>query len=219
MMISLGTSLAIIIPTAFSGAYRHTRVMEGIISPGVKLGIFGIVGGIIGGLIASYIPSKVLEIIFGFLLLFIAIYNLFTINKEESKSKIKFNLISALVIGISVGILSGLLGIGGGIFLIVILTFLLGFKMINATGISSIFICLTATGGVSSYILTGLGVNTFPYSIGYVSLVNLLMIAIFSVPLAYYGAKVSHKVPEKRLKQVFSILVFYISLKMLGVFP
>ena len=51
MMISLGTSLAIIIPTATSGASRHLKVMDNILKPGIRLGLFGIVGGILGGLI------------------------------------------------------------------------------------------------------------------------------------------------------------------------
>ena len=48
MMISLGTSLAIIIPTATSGASRHLKVMDNILKPGIRLGLFGIVGGYIG---------------------------------------------------------------------------------------------------------------------------------------------------------------------------
>ena len=63
MLISLGTSLAIIIPTSMSGAYRHTRTMDGIIQPGIRLGIFGIIGGAIGGFVASGLPSRILEII------------------------------------------------------------------------------------------------------------------------------------------------------------
>ena len=115
--------------------------------------------------------------------------------------------------------MSGLLGIGGGVFLIVILTALLGFSLIEAIGTSSIFISLTAVGGFLSYIASGWGVSTFPYSIGYVSIINFILIACFSVPFASFGAKMAHKVPQKRLKIVFSVLVAYMALKMLGIFP
>ena len=55
------------------------------------------------------------------------------------------------------GILSGLLGIGGGVFIVSILTIVLGFSLIESIGISSVFISLAAIGGVSSYIFTGMG--------------------------------------------------------------
>jgi hypothetical protein len=219
MLISLGTSLAIIIPTSLSGAYRHTRTMDNIVKPGIRFGVFGIIGGAIGGFVASGLPSRVLEIIFGCLLLFIAVNNIININKEREEAKIPFNLISTAIIGLLVGFSSGLLGVGGGIFLIAILTALLGFSMIEAIGTSSIFISLTAIGGFLSYIVSGWGVSTFPYSIGYVSIINFLLIACFSVPLASIGAKYAHKVPQKKLKIIFSVLVLYMALKMLGILP
>lgn len=219
MLISLGTSLAIIIPTSMSGAYRHTRTLDNIIKPGIQLGLFGIIGGAIGGFIASGLPSRILEIIFGCLLLFIAFKNIIDINKEREEAKIPFNLLTAGVIGLLVGFSSGLLGVGGGVFLIAILTALLGFSLIEAIGTSSVFICLTAVGGFLSYVVTGWGVSTFPYSIGYVSIINFLFIACFSVPLASIGAKFAHKLPQKKLKIIFSILVLYIALKMLGILP
>ncbi|AMD17042.1 membrane protein [Methanobrevibacter sp. YE315] len=219
ILISFGTSLAIIIPTSISGAYRHTRTMDNILKPGIRLGIFGIIGGALGGFVASVLPSRVLEIIFGLLLLFITVNNIVNINKEREEAKIPFNWISIGIIGLLVGFSSGLLGVGGGVFLIAILTALLGFSMIEAIGTSSIFISLTAVGGFLSYMISGWGVSTFPYSIGYVSIINFILIACFSVPMASLGAKMAHKVPQKKLKIIFSVLVLYMALKMLGILP
>ena len=219
MLISLGTSLAIIVPTSLSGAYRHTRKLDNIIKPGIQLGIFGIIGGVIGGFVASGLPSRILEIIFGCLLLFITFNNIVNINKEREEARIPFNLVSTVIIGLVVGFSSGLLGVGGGVFLIAILTALLGFSLIEAIGTSSIFISLTAIGGLLSYVVSGWGVSTFPYSIGYVSIINFILIACFSVPLASIGANYAHKIPQKKLKIVFSIVVLYIALKMLGILP
>ena len=219
MLLSLGTSLAIIIPTSLSGAYRHTRQMDEIVTPGIRLGIFGIIGGVVGGFVASGLPSRVLEIVFGCLLLFVAFNNIANINKERAEARIPLNMASTCIIGLIVGFLSGLLGIGGGVFMIAILTALLGFSMIEAIGTSSIFISLTAIGGFLSYVVSCWGVSTFPYSIGYVSLINFALIACFSVPMASVGAKMAHRVPQRKLKIIFSILVLYMGLKMLGILP
>lgn len=223
MMVSLGTSLAIIIPTASSGAYKHQKERKGIVKPGIILGLFGIIGGFLGGILASYIPSNILQFIFGILLFLVAINMIYQLNKtnngEIASSKINFSFFSAGITGICVGLLSGLLGIGGGVLLVPILVSIFGFVMIESIGISSVFISLTAIGGVLSYIYSGLGINTLAYSLGYVSLINFAVIVLFSVPLAYLGAKLVYKVPEKRLKQVFAIILIYMAIKMFGFDP
>ena len=193
--------------------------MDNIIKPGLRLGIFGVIGGFIGGFVASVLPSKTLEIIFGLLLLFIAFNNIVNINKEREEARIPFNWLTIGIIGLGVGFSSGLLGVGGGIFLIAILTALLGFSIIEAIGTSSIFISLTAIGGFISYMISGFGVSTFPYSIGYVSIINFVLIACFSVPMASVGAKMAHKVPQKKLKMIFSVVILYMALKMLSILP
>ena len=219
ILLSFGTSLAIIIPTATSGAYKHSQKLDGIIDIGFKLGIFGIIGGVVGGFAASVMPSNILQIIFGFLLLIISLKNLFSRDTKDNNAKFQFNLLSIILTGVSVGFSSGLLGIGGGIFLILILTMLFGFSLIKAIGISSVFISLTAIGGTISYIISGWGVTILPYSIGYVSIINFLLISLFSVPFAQLGAKFTHKLPEKLLKRIFGVIILYIALKMLNIMP
>ncbi|MBO5965969.1 MAG: TSUP family transporter, partial [Methanobrevibacter sp.] len=77
----------------------------------------------------------------------------------------------------------------------------------------------TAIGGLISYIYTGFGVNPMPYSLGYVSLINFVLIVMFSVPMASVGAKLVYRMPEKRLKQVFAIVLIYMAIKMIGFDP
>ncbi len=227
MVTSVATSLAIIIPTALSGAYRHQKANKSIVKPAMGLGIFGICGSFLGGLIAVYIPVKILQTIFSILLILVAV-NMVKDSFKSSKSDdsednnravLSFNIFSLACLGFSVGILSGLLGVGGGVFIIPLLTLLFGFKLTKAIGTSSIYISLTAIGGVISYIYSGWGVNTLSYSLGYISLVNWALIVLFSVPMASLGAKYAYNISEKKLKLVFAVLVLFIAFKMLGIVP
>lgn len=219
MMVSLGTSLAIIIPTASSGAYEHQKKNRDIVRPGMLLGVFGILGSFCGGLLANVVPSDILRFIFGILLFIVAIDMLVGFKREGNGARVPFTKFTAMALGISIGLISGLLGVGGGVFAVPLLSILFGFTLMEAIGTSSIFIAITAIGGVISYIISGYGVNPMPYSLGYVSLVNWFAILIFSVPMARIGAKSAYKLPEKRLKQVFAVILFYMGIKMMGFDP
>ena len=194
MMVSLGTSLAIIIPTASSGAYEHQKKNRDIVRPGMLLGVFGIFGSFCGGLLANVVPSDILRFIFGILLFIVAVDMLVGFKREGNGTRVPFTKFTAMAFGISIG-------------------------LISAIGTSSIFIAITAIGGVISYIISGYGVNPMPYSLGYVSLVNWFAILVFSVPMARIGAKSAYKLPEKRLKQVFAVILFYMGIKMMGFDP
>ena len=219
MMVSLGTSLAIIIPTASSGAYEHQKKNRDIVRPGMLLGVFGIFGSFCGGLLANVVPSDILRFIFGILLFIVAVDMLVGFKREGNGTRVPFTKFTAMAFGISIGLISGLLGVGGGVFAVPLLSILFGFTLMEAIGTSSIFIAITAIGGVISYIISGYGVNPMPYSLGYVSLVNWFAILIFSVPMARIGAKSAYKLPEKRLKQVFAVILFYMGIKMMGFDP
>ena len=219
MMVSLGTSLAIIIPTASSGAYQHQKKNKSIVKPAIRLAVFGIIGGLCGGLLANVVPSRILQIIFACLLFIVALDMLFGSRADGENALIDFNLLNATIVGFSIGIVSGLLGVGGGVFLIPALCILFGFSLIQAIGTSSVFIALAAIGGLISYIYTGWSVNPMPYSLGYVSLVNFVIIVLFSVPMATIGAKLVYKMPKERLKQIFSIILIYMAIKMIGFDP
>lgn len=218
--IALGTSLTCIIPTSLSGAYTHTKESDiDILKPGIMFGIFGIIGGFIGGKVSTLIPTRALEILFGILLIAIAINMFIKKSNGKNEAKLNLNILTAGIIGIVVGFFAGLLGIGGGVFIIPILTMLFGFTMVEAIGTSTIFIPFSSIGGSISYMLSGWGINTFPYSIGYVSLINFILIIIFSIPMAHYGAKIAYKINEKQLRTLFALLLIVIGLKMFGILP
>jgi hypothetical protein len=76
---------------------------------------------------------------------------------------------------------------------------------------------LISFGGILSYILNGLGAEGLPpYSIGYVNLLHLALLAGTSMPSAQLGVLTAHKLPGVWLRRAFVVLMIYISLKMIG---
>lgn len=215
---AFGTSLAIIIPTAISSAIAHHREQQVVIKASLFMGGVGFIGALLGGYVASHTPGDILRTIFALLMMTVALRMLLFSEKEVSTDR-KESIILFLLVGFVAGIMSGLVGVGGGIILIPAMVFLMGYGIRYAAGTSSAVIILTSLGGIISYIINGWGVPDLPaYSVGYINLLALLFIAIFSIPLAQVGTLVSRKVPENILRYIFVIIMVFISLQMLGIF-
>lgn len=215
--VAFGTSLAVILPTAISGTLGHKRRNAVLTRPTIFMGISGLIASFAGGTVAANIPGYYLKITFGVLVFLAAIWML-TAKYPDKETKPKDGTLSYLLIGLFAGCLSGLLGIGGGIVLVPILIFLMDFNLRTAIGTSTAVLVFTALGGVASYILNGINVPGIPaYSIGYINLVQLILLAGISTPVAQIGVRASHKLPEKQLKYIYILVMIYISLKMIGV--
>jgi hypothetical protein len=216
--VAFGTSLAVILPTAVSGALGHKRRGAVLTGPMKLMSISGIIAAFIGGTLASNVPGVYLRIIFGFLVLIAGVWMLIAKYPERGIEP-KKGILNYLSIGFIAGILSGLLGIGGGIVLVPILVIIMGFNIYRAVGTSTAVIIFTSLGGMVAYMLNGVNTTGLPpYSVGYINLIQLVMLAVISVPMAQLGVKASHKLPEKQLRYIYILVMLYIALKMIGVF-
>ncbi len=220
--IAFGTSLAVILPTAISGAWGHGRRGAVLIKPAMFLGFAGFFGGTIGAFIATNSPVQFLRIVSGIIILASALWMLKSHPPENGKgndgqgsSKDLYYLLWGFIGGLS----SGLLGIGGGVVMVPILTILLKFRIHQAIGTSMAFIIMASLGGILVYISQGLSVPGLPpYSLGYINLVQLVALAGTSIPMAQLGVLTAHRLPGKQLRYLFIIILIYISLKMMGIF-
>jgi len=136
------------------------------------------------------------------------------IDKEPVENKFAY-----IGWGIPLGLISGIIGIGGGVLIIPIMTLLLNFKMHQAVGTSALLMLFTAVGGSLAYIYNGLNVQGLPpYSTGYVNWLQFILLACASVPMAAVGAKLAHLVSAKKLKYFFIITIVIMGLKMIGLY-
>jgi len=218
ILVAFGTNLAVVLPTAVSGAYGHNKKGAVMWNAAVTMGIAGFFGAIAGGYIATLIPGDYLKVIFGVVILLSAVRMLTAKPPKVDKSPVDDTL-TYLLWGIPIGLLSGIIGIGGGVVLIPVMVLALHFKMHSAVGTSTALMAFTALGGTIAYIINGLGVTGLPeYSIGYVNILQWALLAVTSVIMAQAGVRVAHKLPAKQLKYVFIAVMIYMGLKMAGIF-
>jgi uncharacterized membrane protein YfcA len=216
--IALGTSLAVILPTALSGAYGHYRKNAVLLKPTVYLASTGVIGGILGGIIATNIPGDILKFIFGFAIIIVAL-TMLLVRYPEINEKPVDNIAYFLCGGLFVGLMSGLLGVGGGFIIVPFMVILLRYDIHKAIGTSTAVIVFTSIGGIMAYAFSGMGVNGLPpYSLGYINLLQFALLVIASIPMAQFGVKVAHSLPRKKLNYIFVTLLILIGLRMIGIF-
>lgn len=216
--IAFGTNLLVVLPTAFSGAMAHHKKGAVLWKAGITFGIAGALGAFGGAFIASHLPGKILTTAFGIAVILGAI-RMLTARPPKIDEHPSESLTAFILWGIPLGIVSGIIGIGGGVLMIPIMVYFLKFKMHQAVGTSTALMIFTAVGGALSYAVNGLGVRGLPpYSTGYLNWYQWAILAGVSIPWAVVGANTAHLLPAKQLKWLFIIVMLYMGLKMCGVF-
>lgn len=121
--------------------YFHSQIF-------LLVGVISIPAAFLGGSIV--VDDNLFKKILGIFLLFsiLKLIGVFNFRKKETETLNPPNLIIALCIGASIGFLSGLLGIGGGILLTPILLFLRWTTLKEAAGISALFIFVNSIAGL-----------------------------------------------------------------------
>jgi uncharacterized membrane protein YfcA len=218
ILISFGTNLAVVLPTAISGAYGHHKKGAVVWKAATTMGAAGFFGALLGGYIATLIPGNYLTFFFGLAILLSA-FRMLTAKPPSIDDEPTNDVIIFLIWGFLLGIVSGIIGIGGGVLLIPVMVLVMHFKMHKAVGTSTGLMIFTALGGTIAYIINGWNVSGLPaYSLGYVNLLQWVLLASTSVLMAQVGVRVAHALPARQLKYVFIAVMAYMGLKMMGVF-
>jgi uncharacterized membrane protein YfcA len=216
--LAFGTSLMAILPTAASGAWRHNKKRAVWWRAAIIMGGSGLAGGFVGATLATYLPGAALKIAFGVAILAASIRMLIA-TPLDTEEEPEYKPWLWVALAIPVNIVTTMVGIGGGVLMVPIMVLVLKFKMHTAVATSLAFVMITNVGGIIGYIVNGLGVSGLPaYSIGYVNLQAWLFLAVASVGTAQVGAMAAHRLPARQLKYIFIAIMFYMGLKMLGLF-
>jgi hypothetical protein len=218
LKMAFGTSLLVILPTTISGTWRHHKMGAVRWKAAIIMGSCGAVAAFGGATLATRLPGSVLKIVFGVVVLASGIRMLIS-KSLKSEQEVKDNPWLWIAWAIPIGIVTGLTGLGGGVVAVPVMVLALKFKMHNAIATSLAMIIFNSAGGVIGYIVNGLGVPDLPaYSIGYVNLLTWFLLAVGSIGMAQVGAMTAHKLPARQLRWIFIAVMFYVALRMMGVF-
>lgn len=115
-------------------------------------------------------------------------------------------IILILLIGLAAGILSGLVGVGGGLIIVPALVFFLGFTQHQAQG-TSLGLLLLPVGilAVINY-----------YNKGNIDIKVVALMSAAFVLGGWIGSKLALRLPEMVVKRIFAVLLFYTAFRLLG---
>ena len=114
-------------------------------------------------------------------------------------------IVLLLIIGFAAGILSGLVGVGGGIIIVPALVFFLGFTQQEAQG-TSLGLLLLPVGilAVLNY-----------YHKGFIDLKVVGVMSLAFVVGGWLGSKLAISLPQETIKKIFAVVLFYTAFRML----
>jgi uncharacterized membrane protein YfcA len=215
MQLCVGTSIAIIVPTAVRSFLAHRA--KGLVIPRVirLWAIPAVIGVTCGAIIAAIAPPAVFKIAFILIAGFIAAKFLFAGDRWNLGTELPGPL-PMTCYGFGIGLAGSLMGVSGGSLSNIVLT-LYGKSMHNAVATSAgLGVPITIVGTIG-YVLAGLPHHAQlpPLSLGFVSLIGFVVMAPVSSLIAPYGARLAHKLSRRNLEITFSLFLLLVSLRFL----
>jgi len=217
MPLCIGTSLAIIIPTSIS-SFRAHYVRGAVDTDIVKAWWLPVVTGVIAGSVtARFAPERLFKIVF-VMVAYTAATRLL-LARESWKFGDDFPKGALMKIyGFIVGLLSTLMGVGGGLFLNLLMTFY-GRPIHQAVATSSALAVLISIPGAIGYVYAGwpaaahypqVAALQLPFALGYISLIGAVLVMPTSLLTAPLGVRAAHAMSKRTLERAFGCYLFIV---------
>jgi uncharacterized membrane protein YfcA len=210
---------------ALSGSIAYSRLKRIDFRSGFLFALTAIPGAIIGTYLVDYLSRSAFQYIFGAILLVVSIYLMVRptrnltggflqkwqtsrhiTDRQQNVYSYAFNLPLGMTIAFCVGIISGLLGIGGGIIHVPALTQVLGFPAHVATATSHFTVAMTTFSAIDAHLVD----RTFTSDIGVA-----MVLSIGAVIGAQFGARLSQKISGVVIIRLLAVGLVVVALRLL----
>jgi uncharacterized membrane protein YfcA len=217
MPLCIGTSLAIIIPTSIASFRAHYR--RGAVDMEIlRLWWVAILLGVVAGsLTARFAPERLFKIVF-VCVAWSAATRLILSRENWKFGEVVPTGFLMRVYGFVIGLLSTLMGVGGGLFANLLMTFY-GRPIHQAVATSSALAVLISIPGALGYVYAGwpaaarfpdVAALQMPFSLGYVSLIGTLVVMPTTLLTAPLGVKAAHALTKRQLELAFGCYLFLV---------
>lgn len=215
MHLSIGTSIAIIVPTSVRSFTSH-RLRGAVDTDLLKSWIVALpFGAILASVIAALISSVGLRLIFVGIALLVALRMLFNRDTWRVGSDLPKGIGNQLA-GVVIGTLSGLMGIGGGVLNNTYMTSF-GRPIHQAVATSSGVGVLISIPGIVGYIWAGWGEPGLPpFSTGFINWVAVALIVPIALVVTPWGVRLAHSMSKRQLEIGFGIFLILVALRFLA---
>lgn len=210
MHLSVGTSLAIIVPTSIRSFMAH-KARGAVDLELLRSWILPIPFGVVmASLIAASVSSGGLRAIFAVIAILVGLRMLFGKQSWRLGSDLPPNPVRAMV-GALIGLLSALMGIGGGVLNNTFMT-LFNRPVHQTVATSSGVGVLISIPGLFGYVWAGWGVAGLPpFSTGYVNWVAVALIIPITLAVAPLGVRLAHALAKRQLEIWFGVFMLFVA--------
>jgi uncharacterized membrane protein YfcA len=217
MPLCIGTSLAIIIPTSIR-SWRAHQARGAVDTEILKSWWLPVLIGVVAGSVtARYAPERLFKIVFVGVAWSAAARLLLARENWKFGDDLPRGPLMKIY-GFMVGLLSTMMGIGGGLFLNLVMTFY-GRPIHQAVATSAALAVLVSILGALGYVYAGwpaaahypdVAALQLPFALGYVSLIGTLLVMPTSLLTAPLGVRVAHAMSKRALETAFGCYLFIV---------
>lgn len=208
--VAIALSLAIVGTTSLFGVFKNVRHNNIEYKTAIIFGIFSAIGTLFGTKISVYLTGELQLLLFAGIMITASSF-MFKDRIDHGHESFKIRYLLFLPQALMVGVITGVVGVGGGFLIVPALNIFAGLKMRKSIGTSLLLITFNSYIGFYGY----LGTIAIPWSF-------LGIFTLLSIGGVFIGAALAQKVPQKRLKKIFAVFLivmgFFILYKNRSVF-